>query len=143
MTGVSALQLAGGSQLGTAAPLQQFPCQAGVQSTQAKRPVRHYARDGAGLRRVTAGGKFHGVGPATAAKIQRLGIQTGADLRKSSGSQATFAHGLTEAEIQAGVVAMADEVWVWCENANAFGRTVTVKVKFVTFRSSHAVGVLQ
>ena len=29
---------------------------------------------------------------------------------------------------------MADEVWAWCEKANAFGRTVTVKVKFADFR---------
>ena len=115
--------------------------------------------------------KFHGVGPVTAAKMQRLGIQTGADLRtkslgflqqhfgksaawylaiangeddrpvlanrqrKSSGSETTFARDLTAAdEIEAGVVAMADEVWAWCEKANAFGRTVTVKVKFADFQ---------
>ncbi|MGE0423207.1 MAG: DNA polymerase IV [Reyranellaceae bacterium] len=29
-------------------------------------------------------GKFHGVGPATAAKMERLGIHTGADLRRQS-----------------------------------------------------------
>ena len=29
---------------------------------------------------------------------------------------------------------MADEVWAWCEKANAFGRTVTVKVKFTDFQ---------
>ena len=29
-------------------------------------------------------GKFHGVGPATEAKMQKLGIETGADLRKKS-----------------------------------------------------------
>ena len=28
---------------------------------------------------------------------------------------------------------MADDVWAWCEKANAFGRTVTVKVKFADF----------
>jgi DNA polymerase-4 len=115
--------------------------------------------------------KFHGVGPVTAAKMQRLGIQTGADLRakslgflqqhfgksaawylaiangeddrpvvanrrrKSSGSETTFAHDLTETkEIEVGVAAMADEVWGWCEKANAFGRTVTVKVKFSDFQ---------
>lgn len=116
--------------------------------------------------------KFHGVGPVTAAKMQRLGIQTGADLRtkslgflqqhfgksatwylaivngeddrpvvasrqrKSSGSETTFARDLTAAEdIEAGVAAMADEVWNWCEKANAFGRTVTVKVKFADFQT--------
>jgi DNA polymerase IV len=38
------------------------------------------------------------------------------------------------AEIEAGVQAMADDVWAWCEKAQAFGRTVTVKVKFADFR---------
>ena len=115
--------------------------------------------------------RFHGVGPVTAAKMRRLGIQTGADLRakslaflqqhfgksaawylgiangeddrpvvadrqrKSSGSETTFERDLTAAdEIEAGVEAMADDVWAWCEKAKAFGRTVTVKVKFADFR---------
>jgi DNA polymerase-4 len=115
--------------------------------------------------------KFHGVGPVTATKMLRLGIQTGADLRtrslgflqqhfgksaawylaiangeddrpvvanrrrKSSGSETTFPRDLTTAEeIEAGVVAMADEVWAWCEKTNEFGRTVTVKVKFADFQ---------
>jgi DNA polymerase IV len=115
--------------------------------------------------------KFHGVGPVTAARMQRLGIQTGADLRakslaflqqhfgksaawylgiangeddrpvvadrprKSSGSETTFERDLTaSAEIEAGVEAMADDVWAWCEKAKAFGRTVTVKVKFADFQ---------
>ena len=117
--------------------------------------------------------KFHGVGPVTAAKMQRLGIETGADLRakplaflqqhfgksaawylgvangeddrpvvadrprKSSGPETTFERDLTEpAEIEAGVQAMADDVWAWCEKAEAFGRTVTVKVKFADFRQA-------
>ena len=29
---------------------------------------------------------------------------------------------------------MADDVWAWREKAQAFGRTVTVKVKFADFR---------
>src|SRR6202049_3764428 len=99
-------------------------------------------------------GKFHGVGPVTAAKMNGLGIFTGADLRrqslaflqqhfgksgpwyhaiangeddrpvvpnrsrKSSGSETTFATDLTDpADIEAGVQAMADEVWSWCEKA--------------------------
>jgi DNA polymerase-4 len=115
--------------------------------------------------------KFHGVGPVTAAKMQRLGIETGADLRakslsflqqhfgksaawylsiangeddrpvvgdrprKSSGCETTFEHDLTEpAEIEAGIQAMAEGVWAWCEKAQAFGRTVTIKVKFADFR---------
>ena len=116
-------------------------------------------------------GKFHGIGPVTAGKMQRLGIRTGADLRaqplaflqdhfgksaawylgiangeddrpvvvdrprKSSGSETTFEHDLTApTDIEAGVVAMAAEVWAWCEKAGAFGRTVTVKVKFANFQ---------
>ncbi len=115
--------------------------------------------------------KFHGVGPVTAARMQRLGIQTGADLRakslaflqqhfgksaawylgiangeddrpvvadrprKSSRSETTFERNLTtSAEIEAGVEAMADNVWAWCEKAKAFGRTVTVKAKFADFQ---------
>ncbi|MBV8520877.1 MAG: DNA polymerase IV, partial [Acetobacteraceae bacterium] len=115
--------------------------------------------------------KFHGVGPVTAAKMQLLGIETGADLRakslaflrqhfgkpaawyagiasgkddrpvvpvrerKSVGSETTFERDLTApADIEAGIKAMADEVWARCEKAEAFGRTVTVKVKFADFR---------
>jgi DNA polymerase IV len=55
--------------------------------------------------------------------------------RKSSGSETTFDRDLTErAEIEAGVLGMADDVWTWCEKAQSFGRTVTVKVKFADFR---------
>src|SRR6516225_9403344 len=103
--------------------------------------------------------------------MQRLGIQTGADLRskplaflqqhfgksaawylgiangeddrpvvadrqrKSAGSETTFERDLTAPDdIEAGVAAMAADVWEWCEKARAFGRTVTVKVKFADFR---------
>ncbi|WP_371929744.1 DNA polymerase IV [Brevundimonas sp. C43] len=92
--------------------------------------------------------RFHGVGPVTAAKMEGLGIRTGADLRrqslaflqhhfgksgpwyyaiargqddravnpdrtrKSSGSETTFASDLTDPDaIEAGVAAMADDVW--------------------------------
>lgn len=55
--------------------------------------------------------------------------------RKSSGSETTFDRDLAEAaEIEAGVLRMADDVWSWCEGARAFGRTVTVKVKFADFQ---------
>ena len=117
--------------------------------------------------------KFHGVGPVTAAKMNSLGIGTGADLRcqsiaflqrhfgksgawyyaiargeddrpvvpdrprKSSGSETTFADDLTDPiAIEAGVQAMADDVWAWCEKAQAFGHTVTVKIKFADFRQA-------
>lgn len=115
--------------------------------------------------------RFHGVGPVTAEKMKRLGIETGADLRsksleflqrnfgsaadwyygiargedhrpvnpnrerKSSGSETTFDRDLTEpGEIEAGVLRMADDVWRWCETRQAFGRTVTVKVKYGDFQ---------
>ena len=31
---------------------------------------------------------------------------------------------------------MADDVWAWCEKANARGRTVTVKIKWSDFQIS-------
>jgi DNA polymerase IV len=116
-------------------------------------------------------GKFHGIGPVTARKMNQLGIFTGADLRrqsstflhrhfgksgpwyhaiangeddrpvvpdrprKSSGSETTFSDDLLTADdVEAGVRAMADEVWTWCANAQTFGRTVTVKIKYADFR---------
>jgi DNA polymerase IV len=57
--------------------------------------------------------------------------------RKSSGSETTFPEDLTDpAQIEAGVIAMADEVWAWCEKANSRGRTVTVKIKWADFQIS-------
>jgi len=56
-------------------------------------------------------------------------------IRKSSGSETTFDRDLTEnAEIEAGVLEMAEDVWLWCEKAQEFGRTVTVKVKYGDFQ---------
>jgi DNA polymerase IV len=72
-----------------------------------------------------------------------LGIANGEDERpvvadrprKSSGSETTFERDLTAAaEIEAGVEAMADDVWAWCDKVGAYGRTVTVKVKFADFQ---------
>ncbi|MBB5684974.1 DNA polymerase IV [Sphingobium boeckii] len=116
--------------------------------------------------------RFHGVGPVTAAKMARLGIETGADLRakpmaflqehfgssadwyhdiargiddrpvnpnrerKSSGSETTFDRDLMgDDEIVAGVLGQADDVWAWCQKADAYGRTVTVKVKYADFHN--------
>jgi hypothetical protein len=60
---------------------------------------------------------------------------SGSETTKSSGSETTFERDLiASAEIEAGVEAMADDVWAWCDKAKAFGRTVTVKVKFADFR---------
>ena len=118
-------------------------------------------------------GRFHGVGPKTAEKMNQLGIFTGADLkerslaflqqhfgksgpwyyglargedhravvpdrpRKSSGSETTFSTDLIDpAAVEAEVQAMADDVWAWCEKAQAFGRTVTVKVKYADFQQA-------
>ncbi len=117
--------------------------------------------------------KFHGVGPATAARMHAAGITTGADLkawtqedltrqfgkagswyyqlargqdhrrvnpnreRKSSGSETTFAEDTTDAaRIEAGVLAMADDVWGWCEKTGARARTVTVKIKWADFQQA-------
>jgi DNA polymerase IV len=57
--------------------------------------------------------------------------------RKSSGSETTFSEDLSDpVQIEAGVIAMADDVWAWCEKANARGRTVTVKIKWADFQLS-------
>ena len=117
--------------------------------------------------------KFHGVGPATAARMHAAGIQTGADLktwslqdlqlrfgkaggwfyeiargqdhrevnpnreRKSSGSETTFDEDLIDPDrIEAGLLAMADDVWAWCEKTGSRGRTVTVKIKWADFQQS-------
>jgi DNA polymerase-4 len=57
--------------------------------------------------------------------------------RKSSGSETTFSEDLIEpARIEAGVLAMADDVWAWCEATGARARTVTVKVKWADFQQT-------
>jgi DNA polymerase-4 len=57
--------------------------------------------------------------------------------QKSSGSETTFSEDLIDpVQIEAGVIAMADDVWAWCEKANARGRTVTVKIKWADFQIS-------
>jgi DNA polymerase-4 len=57
--------------------------------------------------------------------------------RKSSGSETTFPEDLTDpTRIEAGVLAMADDVWSWCEKTSSRGRTVTVKIKWADFKQS-------
>ena len=116
-------------------------------------------------------GQFHGVGPVTAARMNQLGIFTGADLRtqtaaflqqhfgkagryyhaiaraedsrpvvadrlrKSVGSENTFAQDLTQfPELLAAVAPLAAEVWDYCQRTGIRARTVTLKVKFADFR---------
>lgn len=56
-------------------------------------------------------------------------------LRKSSGSETTFPKDLVlPGDIEIGVIAMADDVWAWCEKTRMFGRTVTVKIKYADFQ---------
>jgi DNA polymerase IV len=57
--------------------------------------------------------------------------------RKSSGSETTFPEDLIDpVQIEAGVIAMANDVWAWCEKAHSRGRTVTVKIKWADFQLS-------
>ena len=57
--------------------------------------------------------------------------------RKSSGSETTFDQDhIDPGRIEAGVLAMADDVWAWCEKTGGRGRTVTVKIKWADFQQS-------
>ena len=63
-------------------------------------------------------------------------VQPGRE-RRSSGSETTFPEDLIDpVRIEAGVIAMADDVWAWCEKTNCRGRTVTVKIKWANFQIS-------
>ena len=63
-------------------------------------------------------------------------VQPGRE-RKSFGSETTFPEdAIDPGRIEAAVVAMADQVWTWCERANSRGRTVTVKIKWADFQIS-------
>ncbi len=58
-------------------------------------------------------------------------------VRKSSGAETTFDQDHTAPEpIEAGVLAMADDVWTWCEKTGARARTVTVKIKWADFQQA-------
>ena len=58
-------------------------------------------------------------------------------VRKSSGSETTFDQDhIDPVAIEAGVLAMADDVWAWCEKTGARARTVTVKIKWADFQQA-------
>ena len=115
-------------------------------------------------------GKFHGIGPATSAKMNSLGLHTGLDMRnqsleflqanfgkagnhyywisrgvddrqvranrirKSVGAENTFSSDLAELDVMlAELQPLIDKVWRHCEDKDARGRTVTLKVKFSDF----------
>jgi DNA polymerase-4 len=55
--------------------------------------------------------------------------------RKSSGSETTYERDLaTPEEVEAGITALAAEVWEWCEGARQLGRSVTLKLRYADFR---------
>lgn len=57
--------------------------------------------------------------------------------RKSSGSETTFESDLLDTHrIEAEVQALADKVFAWCQKAQAFGRTATVKIKYGDFQQA-------
>ena len=57
--------------------------------------------------------------------------------RKSLGSGRRSPEDRTDPiQIEAGVIAMSDEVWAWCEKTNSRCRTVTVKIKWADFQIS-------
>jgi DNA polymerase IV len=53
------------------------------------------------------------------------------------GSETTFPEDRTDpVQIEASVIAIANDVWAWCEKTNSRGRTVTVKIKWANFQIS-------
>ena len=116
--------------------------------------------------------KFYGVGPATAAKMERLGLVIGADIvqqsrefldrhfgkaggyyywaargidhravnpnqeRKSVGSETTFGDDLTSGEAcMAALRPLIASVARWCSKYDVSGRTVTLKLRTVDFKT--------
>lgn len=115
--------------------------------------------------------RIHGIGPVTAERMHKLGIQTGADLRdrdlsflqaqfgssalfyyraargeddrpvherqerKSVSVEDTFLEDLvTEEALVQEINRIADNLWNRIDKAQAYGRTVVLKVKFADFR---------
>ncbi|MBO9546991.1 DNA polymerase IV [Caulobacter sp.] len=57
--------------------------------------------------------------------------------RKSSGSETTFETDLLDTDrIEAEIAALANKVFAWCQKANAYGRTATVKIKYADFEQA-------
>ena len=55
-------------------------------------------------------------------------------VRKSVGAENTFATDLSELEpLMAEIEPLVDKVWLYCENGDIRGRTVTLKIKFFDF----------
>jgi DNA polymerase IV len=103
-------------------------------------------------------GKFHGIGPATSAKMNQslefmqsnfgkagsyyYWISRGVDncevranrIRKSVGAENTFSNDLTDFDAMfSELQPLIDKVWRHCEDKGARGSTVTLKVKFSDF----------
>ncbi len=95
-------------------------------------------------------GKFHGIGPVTAARMQALGIHTGLDLRQQSraflaehfGKSGDYLYGVTTFErdllgwdeVAPALAPVFAKVWDACSRGGHAGRTVTVKLKYADFQ---------
>lgn len=56
-------------------------------------------------------------------------------IRKSVGSENTFNHDLeTKIELEAGLAPLIEDVWRYCHRTNVYGRTVSLKVKYLDFQ---------
>lgn len=58
-----------------------------------------------------------------------------ARIRKSFSSETTFGQDLNQlSDLETQVLALANDVWQWCDGTQMYGRTVTVKFKFSDFK---------
>ncbi|MBC2651281.1 DNA polymerase IV [Novosphingobium flavum] len=137
--GQFAIQPGEGAAFVAALPVDRFH---GVGPATARRMHEAGIRTGADLRAWSREALVHRFGKAGG---WYHGLARGEDhrpvnphrLRKSVGSETTFGADLTDpAAIERGVLAMADDVWAWCERTGTRGRTVTVKIKWADFRQS-------
>jgi DNA polymerase IV len=95
-------------------------------------------------------GKFHGVGPATTTKMNRLDDRpVRADrIRKSIGAENTFSVDLFTFEAaRDALLPIIDRVWRHCGTSGNRGRTVTLKIKYADFqqitRSRSLAGIIE